>query len=343
MSLNSLHKRMEWILRIPDKLDQLQTSGLFDQVSAQNPWFTPGFTDLAARAWKHALAGDLVKEWIKSYPHLIDGQADITVLVVMAGNLPLVGLHDLLCAFVCGGQVEVKISSKDPLLIPALLESMQADYPDTTKRIRISPSLPDHPDAVLASGSDHSMHFFSSRYAGIPAILRGNRHAAAVLTGEESDAELIKLRQDILAYHGLGCRNVSLILAPDTHTVGRLARLMRSMPPLELHAGYFRNLAQQKALLNMNQAVTEDAGQFILTPSSLLSAPMGVVHYRLWSNEEDIENYLQAHRDRIQCLVSKRPYANLDVVEAGQAQFPALTDYADQQDTLAFLSSLLPG
>ena len=56
-----------------------------------------------------------------------------TIAIVMAGNLPLVGFHDLLCVLLSGHRAKVKLSSKDDVLIPWIvkhLESFKGDIAD---------------------------------------------------------------------------------------------------------------------------------------------------------------------------------------------------------------------
>ena len=38
----------------------------------------------------------------------------------MAGNIPLVGFHDLLCVLITGNRLQAKLSSKDEPLIKAV-------------------------------------------------------------------------------------------------------------------------------------------------------------------------------------------------------------------------------
>ena len=40
----------------------------------------------------------------------------------MAGNIPLVGFHDLLCVFITGHKAVIKPSSKDEYLLNILLK-----------------------------------------------------------------------------------------------------------------------------------------------------------------------------------------------------------------------------
>jgi uncharacterized protein (TIGR00255 family) len=56
------------------------------------------------------------------------------------------------------------------------------------------------PDMVIATGGDQAARHFQSQYANIPALIRGSRHSVAVLSGKESEAELMGLNRDIFSY-----------------------------------------------------------------------------------------------------------------------------------------------
>ena len=45
-----------------------------------------------------------------------------TIAVIMAGNIPAVGFHDLACVLLSGNKVLIKLSSDDKIIIPFLLE-----------------------------------------------------------------------------------------------------------------------------------------------------------------------------------------------------------------------------
>ena len=70
------------------------------------------------------LSDQLTKEnleaWLSPYNFPEDYCCNKKVLLVMAGNIPLVGFHDLLCVIVSGNNAIVKLSSNDNILIPFL-------------------------------------------------------------------------------------------------------------------------------------------------------------------------------------------------------------------------------
>src|SRR5689334_15439511 len=86
----------------------------------QNGWFIPEFIELAVKniATKFLTASDL-SEWTAHYNVQDTTSTPKNIGIVMAGNIPLVGFHDLLSVLVSGHTAIVKPSSKDDVLIKA--------------------------------------------------------------------------------------------------------------------------------------------------------------------------------------------------------------------------------
>ncbi len=87
-----------------------------------NRWFTPENQERAIKA----IATEFLDEkklrgWAGQY-EILNRQAPSNVGLVMAGNIPLVGFHDLVCVFVAGHRSLIKLSEKDKFLLPYLLK-----------------------------------------------------------------------------------------------------------------------------------------------------------------------------------------------------------------------------
>jgi len=66
-----------------------------------NPWFTPEFIDLAAtNIAQQFLNKEKLTRWTSSYA--LENTQPKRIGIVMAGNIPLVGFHDLLSVFITG-------------------------------------------------------------------------------------------------------------------------------------------------------------------------------------------------------------------------------------------------
>ena len=139
--------------------------------------------------------------------------------VVNAGNVPLVGLQDLLAVLICGHSYVGVLSSKSPYLLPAFVKILLDQGADIDAKFVDRDEMWGEVDAVIATGSNEAIAQFkvlASRQGMTPekCLFRGNRCGAAILNGFESESDLDGLALDVLLHEGMGCRNVALIMVP---------------------------------------------------------------------------------------------------------------------------------
>jgi hypothetical protein len=72
---------------------------------------------------------------------------------------------------------------------------------------------------------------------------------------------------------------------------------------------------------------------------SSYASPISSVFYEFYDNLEELNSRLLTEAEQIQCIVSNCCYTQ-NSVAFGQTQQPKLWDYADNVDTLAFLSKI---
>jgi hypothetical protein len=281
--------------------------------------------------------------WLERYPAL-PVAVPRNVLVITAGNIPFVGVQDLVCVLAAGHRAIVKPSSKD-------FENMSWVV---AQLLEIAPDLPVSlmedcaaPDAVIAMGSDRTVEAISRRWAGIPMLLRGNRSSAAVLDGGETDEELAGLADDVLMYSGLGCRNVSLLFVPRGYDFGGLQSIF-SQRVDSLGPNRRNNYRQTRALLRMTAAPHIDAGAVLLvdaTPNPDFPAQPSILHYAHYDAPTEISDWLVRHDGEIQCVAANFQFSipNFQIPRSvclGQTQRPRLEDYPDGCDTMRFLETI---
>ena len=148
--------------------DDDATRAVIDSACRANGWFTPADIRRAVRAIAcDMLQREKLEAWLADYPALPVAEPR-RVLVVMAGNIPLVGFFDLLCVLVSGHGCLVKPSAKDSVLMEHVVGLLREIDPSAPVRLydRTSPV-----DAVIATGSDNANRYFRAHYAGIPSLL----------------------------------------------------------------------------------------------------------------------------------------------------------------------------
>jgi len=304
------------------------TRAVMNAACRANGWFTPAEVRRAVGAIaRDMLSREKLETWLADYP-AVPVVAPRRVLVVMAGNIPLVGFFDLLCTVVSGHRCLIKLSAKDSVLmeyIVALLRDIDDSAP-VEFYDGVSPV-----DAVIATGSDNANRYFRARYAGIPSLLRGSRQSAAVLSGDETPEQLAGLADDIWAYSGLGCRSVSLLFLPEGYEP------TLQMPPV--NDKYKNNYLQVRALLAMQGHPFLDLGAAVAVEQRAFPTALSQISYTHYKTPDEVAGWLAVHDDELQCVVTEcLPHSRRAAF--GCAQSPALTDYPDNRDVIAWLTAL---
>lgn len=299
----------------------------------QNAWFTQEFIQMAiTNIANEFLNRSKLEAWAANYPSLANMADSKTVGIVMAGNIPLVGFHDMLCVFVSGHQSVIKTSTKDEVLIKHLVQKMYEWNITVQNQISFADNLKGC-DAYIATGSNNSGRYFEYYFGKYPHIIRRNRTSIAILTGEETAEQLDLLANDIQFYFGLGCRNVTKILVPLGYDFKLLlAACSKFGHFMDMHK-YKDNFDYHLTLLLMNLKYYMSNESLILTENKSVFSPVSQVHYEFYTDIKEIEQYLPVANE-VQCIVG-HGYTGF-----GKAQIPSLFDYADGIDTMEFLCNI---
>ena len=333
-ALHSLGRRLER----PDEF----LEALMKRTEFHNGWFTLPAQQRALRSiTKQFLDGNYLREWTANYPQLSAPapRPPRTVGLVLAGNIPLVGMHDLVSVFMAGHRALIKLSSKDPYVLPYLIRLLGEVDERTRPYFRISENLAGF-DAIIATGSNNSSRYFEAYFGKYPHIIRRGRNAVAVLSGEESREELLALGDDIFSYYGLGCRNVSKLYVPDGYDFDALLDVLHEWKTLQNHTKWKNNFDYNFAVLMLNKERFHHNGAVIVREDEGMASHIAGLYFTTYTNLGDVARELRARSEEIQLIVARPGTLDLPTVEFGHAQQPALTDYADGVDTLAFLAAL---
>lgn len=298
-----------------------------------NRWFIPKFIDFSIESIvENYLNEEKLNTWLAKYD-LTKIDNTKTVGLILAGNIPLVGFHDILCCFVLGLPVKVKLSSKDETLTKYVIEELKNLNPDW--QCEIIERLKDF-DKVIATGSNNTNRYFEYYFKSVPALLRNNRNSLAVINGKESEEELKAFAEDIFMFSGQGCRNVSKVFLPKDYDVTTLFQHFSAYEFLHLNKLFMDNYDYTRTLLLMNQT-PHFANEFImLKEDDKLQSRLATLHFSYYENEKEVADFINANEKDLQCIVSHEN-ENWTSFAFGKAQKPELWDYADNIDTLAFL------
>ena len=314
-----------------------QLTELTNSAKQFNAWFTPESTANAVEAIAEMLNQADLEKWMSSYSFLPQSKP-YSVGLILAGNIPLVGFHDILCVLVTGNKALIKLSSQDSKLIPYILEKLIEIEPGFKDQIEYVDRLVEF-DAVIATGSNNSSRYFEYYFSKVPHVIRKNRNSIAILTGKESGEQLQKLGHDIFDYFGLGCRNVSKVYVPAGYDFKILFEGIESFKPVIDHHKYNNNYDYNKSIFLVNLDKHLDNGFLLVKEDQRLASPLAVLYFEEYDNIRMLEKELFEMADQIQCIVSANKLA-IATIEPGESQKPGLWDYADGFDTIAFLGSI---
>ncbi len=315
---------------------------LIERSKETNPWFTEENVLHAFGNWAKALTRLKLEKWLKNYTVNYNKPVK-NIGIIMAGNIPLVGFHDMLSVLASGHKAIVKLSKHDKHFIPLLVKYLEHLNPDWKNRVQFTDGILKNIDAVIATGSNNTARYFEYYFGKYPHIIRKNRNSVAVLTGKETTVELQGLMDDIFLYFGLGCRNVSKIFVPENYDFNLLFEASLKYKHYIEYEKYRNNFVYNKAVFIMSTDENEkksllENGLFLLKKDFRYASPIGVVFYEEYNNISEVEKILQHSRDQIQVIVSHVP--QLNAIPFGKTQQPELWDYADGVDTMKFLLNL---
>ena len=308
---------------------------LIENQKHHNGWFIESEVYFSVQSWAEALTSENLDKWLSAY-NFTETEPK-SVGLILAGNIPLVGFHDFLSVLVSGHKAAIKTSSNDQHLLPFLAKYLIEVEPSLEKRIEFVGKLENF-DAVIATGSNNTARYFEYYFKDKPNIIRKNRNSVAVLDGNESEQDLIALGKDIFTYFGLGCRNVSKLFVPKGYDFEKFFKGMYEYREIINNQKYINNYDYNKAVFLMSNFLVLDNGFLVLKEDSSYSSPISSVFYEYYTDFKEIKTRLNQDSEQIQCVVSNNLIKNS--VDFGQTQLPKLWDYADNVDTISFLTKI---
>lgn len=334
--VEAFDKLSSFLCRIDkNKIEYIKFFKIIKKSNDLNKWFTEENILSAIKIWGKSLTKKNLSKWLTNY-NLINTKVK-RIGLILAGNIPLVGFHDILCVLLTGNKAVVKCSSKDHLLLPYICKKL-VEFDLIFKNKFVFKDKIKNFDALIATGNNTSTKYFDFYFSKYPKIIRKHRNGIAILTGNESSNSLNELAKDIFLYFGLGCRSVSKIYIPINYSFDKLIDAIKKYSKLKYLEKYSNNYNYNKAIYLMNNTKFKDLDFFILKEDFNIFSPVGTLHYEYYDDINTLRMKLNLEKDKIQCITSNsKKIGNLKL---GRAQSPNLWDYPDDIDTLSFLINL---
>ncbi len=295
------------------------------ETTQNNPWFTKKFIIHALKYWGDVLSENNLTDWLNKYD--LSKISSETIGLILAGNIPMVGFHDVLCCLITHQKMSIKLSEKDKVLIPYILKLLVEIDPEYKNLIEYVDKI-SRTSKIIATGSDNTSRYFEYYFKEKPSIIRKNRTSIAILDGNEDKEELNHLADDIFLYFGLGCRNISKLYLPENYNLDNLYEAFQKYAGLLDHKKYFNNYKYYQTIYLLNQEKILDLGVCTLRPSESLHSPISVLNIEYYKEQEP---NIIIEKNQLQCIVGHKyqPF--------GTSQKPKLNDYADNIDVIDFL------
>lgn len=309
---------------------------LIELSRSHNGWYTEEQVFFALQSWAEALTAENLDKWLENYN--MEGIESKKVGLILAGNIPLVGFHDFLSVLITGHKALVKTSSNDQYLLPFLAKYLIAVQPKFNDNIIFTEGKLEGFDAVIATGSNNTARYFEYYFKDKPSIIRKNRNSVGILTGKETKEDLVALGEDIFRYFGLGCRNVSKLFVPKGYDFKVFFEAIFEYKDVIFYEKYANNYDYNKAVFLMSNFKLLDNEFLTLKEDTSHASPISSVFYEFYDDLDQLKERLKTEYEQIQCIVSNK--LTDDSIAFGQTQKPGLLDYADNVDTIVFLSKI---
>lgn len=172
----------------------------------------------ALRSLRETVSEITLEKWIEGKSPVSNPK---NVLVLHAGNLPLVGFQDILAVLLSGHRYHGKLSRKDPFLAASFLNFAKKAFPESIGHFSAdAKTLSIQHDALVFSGSELSapevLHWLEKNgllKPQAPKLLRTAQFSVAYVD-EMTEENMPYLTEAMLRYGGKGCRSVAIIVCP---------------------------------------------------------------------------------------------------------------------------------
>lgn len=329
------HYTKQWLAKEEKFHNDLEA--LINIAYSYNGWFTIGNIQQALLG----ISLMLEEKEITTFTETIKEPAQAkTVATIMAGNIPAVGFHDMLCVLLSGHSVLIKVSSDDPTLIPFLAGMLIYFEKDFASRINFSEAKLANFDSVIATGTNNSAKHFEYYFGKYPRIIRKNRSSIAILNGKETKEELALLGKDIFDYFGLGCRNVCKVYVPEGYVFDALFEAVYDYKFVLDNKKYNNNYEYNRAIYLLDLIPFLDNNFLMIRENKELHAPTSVLFYETYTKEVALVDSLNSISNNLQCVVSNLKLTGIKTTAFGSTQQPCISDFADNVNTLTFLNML---
>lgn len=337
----NLSKRIEALIYLGGIL-QLKEEELIatQQISkSKNNWFTLDHSDRSIQnIITNFLSKDKLETFVNKY-QVPEVSPKKNIGIIMAGNTPLAGFHDMLCVFLNGHHSLIKLSTEDKFLIPYCIKVMKREFPEVNYYFSFEERMTNF-EAIIANGNRDSIKAFEAYFSKFPNIIRRNKFGVAVLDGKETKEDLAKFGEDIFHYFGLSSRNISKIYIPEDYDFVPLLEATHEFNQIVLNNKYKNNFDYNYTLQIVNKMDYKANGCLMIIEDEALQSRIAMLHYEVYQNQNHLTELLKNKDSEIQHIISNHEFSDFKNKDFGQANIVELEDFENGIDVMDFLKNL---
>ncbi len=337
-----IKERVDIIVAVGEQLknhknnEEIQTA--MSMAGSENQWFTEDNIKKSIKSITEKYTDSAkLHEWVTRY-NLPENTEPKILGLLLAGNIPFVGIHDVIAGFISGHYLKLKYSDKDTYLMKMFVKLIVDQEPRAAVYFEEVERMNDI-ELVIATGSNNTARYFDYYFGKMPNIIRKNRVSVGVLGMDTSTEELKLLGEDVFSYFGLGCRNISKIYLPKGYKIEKIMEAFEDWKEWVLHNKYKNNFDYNYAIYLLNKVKFFTNGSLITLEDESLYSRISCLHFSYYETKEELSRELQEVEDQLQCVVSNVELEEIKTYGFGETQSPELWDYADGVDTMKFLAS----
>lgn len=302
---------------------------------------------------KKTLKESEFRRWTKR-ADVVEINSPKNILCLHAGNLPLVGIQDILAVALSGHHYMGKLSRKDPYLPATLLEVLNREgliHGDWS--VKLNDLKNNQADAILFSGSAttvspvmDSLITLNIATHKTPRLLRTAHYSLALIEDDHPDT-MEQLANAVFRYGGKGCRSVAMVVAPYSLNSKKcsftdyvesfwLKNPQHKKAPPSLYHRYAYNKAAE-----INQSWLDN---FLIEETDMEPVEPFILHW-VKGDRQTVARIAEKYREGLQTVYVKDPSVNIEGLSFApelltDAQQPPIWWKPDGVDPLNWLMKL---
>lgn len=249
-------------------------NSLLDKVAYSHRWFTRGYLDFALDAL-------ISNAEIIDREFLISDKANGKRLGFWLRPLsPFDGLDLILLSLNAGYKCMIRTGETDAVLYKGVIELLEKRFPYLTGKTEFIDLPMGNVDARVIIGESPTttqLEYFSKKPLFVDTISQYS--TTAVLTGEETSAEIDALADNLCMFFGRSKYSISKLAVPSGYDFSVLLKSLERYRENGNHSGYFNHYEYRKAAYIVSGQPVIDNGFIIIKIETGESQSIGVVDY----------------------------------------------------------------